>query len=117
MQGRPLDIIDESNVLEGETSCLFISRSAIFADAMEEIKYIDNIRFPIEICFHGEGARDYGGPRKEFFTLLLKEIGERMLEVNEATGKKTLIQNEEAKKEAVARHHFYYGGLFIGIVN
>lgn len=39
---------------------------------------IDNLRLPLEVNFMGEGAQDFGGPRKEFFRLILTEIKEKL---------------------------------------
>ena len=39
-----------------------------------------NLGLPVEVNFTGEAARDYGGPRKEFFRLMLIEIKENFFD-------------------------------------
>ena len=81
MRGRPLDISQEAVLIEGETSAIFVSRYDIFHEALDELENIDNLRFPLEVNFHGENAEDYGGPRREFFNLMLKSIEEKLVSV------------------------------------
>lgn len=78
MRGRPWQ---EPVLIEGETSAIFVSRYDIFHEALDEQKNIDNMRFPLEVNFHGENAEDYGEPRREFFDLMLKSIEEKLVSV------------------------------------
>ena len=70
--GRQLDIVDPSTELKGKTNFIIIDRDHVFQDALREVALIDNLRLPLEVNFMGEGAQDSGGPRKEFFRLVLK---------------------------------------------
>ena len=55
---------------------------------------MENIRYPLEENFHGENAEDLGGPRKEFFNILLEEIRRRL--VKEENGNIQLAVDSEA---------------------
>ena len=78
--GRKLDITDDLEPIDetGDVIPLFISRSYLLTDAMSEfLSLTDNgsdLRMPLSITFYGELAVDYGGPRKEFLQLCLREI-------------------------------------------
>lgn len=78
--GRQLDVVDPSTELKGKTNFLVVDRDNLFQDALAEISLIDNLRLPLEVHFMGEGAQDFGGPRKEFFRLVLKEIKEKLFD-------------------------------------
>ena len=78
--GRQLDIVDPSTELKGKTNFIIIDRDHLFQDALAEVALIDNLRLPLEVHFMGEGAQDFGGPRKEFFRLVLKEIKEQLFD-------------------------------------
>lgn len=78
--GRKLDIVDPSTELEGKTNFIVVDRDKLYQDAFAEISLIDNLRLPLEVNFMGEGAQDFGGPRKEFFRLILTEIKEKMFD-------------------------------------
>ena len=71
LQGRQLDADVDFGCDHGETSNIFISRSAVLATAIEEIVNLENIRFPIDVQFYGETAVDTGGPRRDFFRYLM----------------------------------------------
>ena len=78
--GRQLDVVDPSTELKGKTNFLVVERDNLFQDALAEISLIDNLRLPLEVNFMEEGAQDFGGPRKEFFRLVLKEIKEKLFD-------------------------------------
>ena len=84
---------------------LFISLRSAFTDGLAAIRHAENIRCPLEVNFHGENAEDLGGPRREFLGAVIKDISEHPLDQD---GK--LI----SKPEALARHQYFYAGLFIG---
>ena len=96
--------------MDGETTTLFISRLNLFADAIQEMKSENelNLRFPLDINFHAENAEDLGGPMKEFFNLILREIREHLL--TDTDGKITMKE----KYAAVAHRKHFYAGIFIG---
>ncbi|XP_071149970.1 uncharacterized protein [Mytilus edulis] len=75
--GRDLDIQDESSIIEGETNFILVDRSDILQSAFEDIEAITDLRLTLEVQFLGEIAVDLGGPRKEFFALILREIKEK----------------------------------------
>ncbi|XP_070575403.1 uncharacterized protein [Ptychodera flava] len=78
--GRKLDIEDSAVLVEGETNFIMVDRSNILRTAIDEICLIDNPRLTLEVEFYGEEARDLGGPRKEFFTEVLREIHDKYFE-------------------------------------
>ena len=82
MRGRPLDPVDESAYIAGQTTEIFVSRMSLYDDAMEEILFegsapVDRST-PLEVTFTGEHAPDFGGPRKEFFPNMLRLIKEKL---------------------------------------
>lgn len=74
--GRDLDINEESRTtsLSGETNFILVDRHNIVKTAFEEISSIADMRKCLEVQFYGETAEDYGGPRKEFFAIVLQQI-------------------------------------------
>ena len=40
----------------------------------EEFETISNTRLTLEVKFYGEGAEDYGGPRKEFLSMSVNAL-------------------------------------------
>ena len=78
--GRQLDVVDPSTELKGKTNFVIVDRDNVFQDALAEVSLIDNLRLPLEVNFMGEGAQDFGEPRKEFFRLVLKEIKEKLFD-------------------------------------
>lgn len=69
-----------TSAFTGETSCIIVDRDDLFDTGLDEIKNIKNFRLPLEVDFVGETARDYGGPRKEFFRLMMIDIKERLFD-------------------------------------
>ena len=72
--GRPLDVTDPSQALEGETNFILVNRQDVFQSAKEEFEVVKNPRLTLEVCFYGEGAVDAGGPRRDIFRLCLQQI-------------------------------------------
>jgi len=52
--GIKLDIVDDSEVLEGGTSFILVNRDRLLPSAMEEIDTIPNLRLCLEVQFFGE---------------------------------------------------------------
>ena len=75
--GRPLEIESLDSTIEGATNQIMINRYDVFKSAEEELTGNNDLRKILEVSFYGETARDYGGPRKKFFTLWLQEIKEK----------------------------------------
>jgi len=74
VSGRPLDVQDVSESLEGETNFILINRQDVLKSAMDEVQFLKDPRLTLSVGFYGECAEDYGGPRKEFFRLCLRDI-------------------------------------------
>lgn len=75
MTGRKLDLTSSSEVLEGETLSIFVSRDRLLETAFDELLSEEcNYRLPLDVTFYGEDAVDVGGPRKEFLQLSLQQI-------------------------------------------
>lgn len=51
-------------------------RFDILKSAFDELEDIQDLRLTLQVCFYGELASDYGGPRREFFRLTLQKIKE-----------------------------------------
>ena len=59
MRRRVLDIQDKNILKEGKTSEIFISRSSLFSDAIDELMNGDmDVSLPLEVSFNGEMAED-----------------------------------------------------------
>ncbi|XP_052097297.1 uncharacterized protein LOC127732257 [Mytilus californianus] len=74
--GRPLEISNISEELTGQTTFISVDRENIIETGFEEIESlgVSELRNTLEVSFYGEMAVDAGGPRKEFFRLMLQEI-------------------------------------------
>ncbi|KAL3843283.1 hypothetical protein ACJMK2_021225 [Sinanodonta woodiana] len=72
--GRKLELENEESTIEGETSFIIVDRNNLTETALDEIRGIVNLRLTLEVQFYGETAVDYGGPRKEFFSMVLRDI-------------------------------------------
>lgn len=105
--GRQLDITDESQESLGKTSEVFVGRSSLFQDALSEMIQLDNIRYPIKVGFYDEEVEDLGGPRRELFANLMREIQQMM--INEDT--KEIVK----KSNYIAEKYYYAAGLAIGM--
>ena len=73
---RQLDVTDPSQEMTGETNFIIVDRDNLLKTAFDEMSSITNFRLPLEVKFSGEEAEDHGGPRKEFFRLILILIKE-----------------------------------------
>lgn len=51
-----------------------VDRHNILKTAVDEIQSLEDLRPCLEVQFYGESAVDLGGPRKEFFALVLREV-------------------------------------------
>ena len=107
-----LDLQNDSELCEGKTTEIFVSRYRLFDDAMEEILRDDppaiDFSVPLEVIFTGEGAQDYGGPRREFLGMVMREIRDKLFKEE---GEGYVIFE---KKEALDRKQCYGAGLFFG---
>jgi len=105
LQGRELDVAETTEVPTGETSAVFVGRFNLYEDAVSEIAALENLRLPLDITFYGEEGEDFGGPRKEFFRLIIENIRERLFDTDGQ-----LIT--DATK--VARREYYASGILLG---
>ncbi|XP_060587126.1 uncharacterized protein LOC132742678 [Ruditapes philippinarum] len=80
--GRKLDIEEEDLLtsITGATNYIVVDRFNILSTGMQEIRDIQNLRLTLEVQFYGETAEDLGGPRKEFFDLILQEIQKKFFD-------------------------------------
>ena len=116
IRGRPLDIRDPTQITEGATTEVFVSRLNIYADGMDEIVggTCHDYSLPLEITFIGECARDLGGPRKEFLSSMLRQIQEKLF-VESVTESGTFVLHGNIVAE---REMYYLGaGIFFGKLN
>ena len=79
MRGRALDIKDPTQVPEGETVEIFVSRLNLYEDALDQLRgeISHDPSLPLEVAFNGECAQDLGGPRKEFLGAMVRAVKER----------------------------------------
>ncbi|KAK3593468.1 hypothetical protein CHS0354_036992 [Potamilus streckersoni] len=75
--GRPLEVEDIAVCAEGDTNFILVDIINVLSTGMDEISAITNLTKTLEVQFYNEVAADYGGPRKEFFRLILREIKEK----------------------------------------
>ena len=91
LRGRPLDIRDESELIEGQTTKIFVSRWNVYEDGMDELLSgsSPDYSLPLEVTFTGECAQDMGGPQKEFLGAIMREVKFKLL--TEKDGEATFI--------------------------
>ena len=73
-RGRPLDIVDEYTVLEGETNFITVDGENILQTTFEELKEIEDPAVTFEVDFYSERAQDSGGPRREWLRLCNRKV-------------------------------------------
>jgi hypothetical protein len=102
LRGRSLDISDESVVLEGETTEIFVSRLNVYEDGMDELLSDTNHDYslPLDVTFTGELALDMGGPRKEFLAAMMRQIQEKLFMQNDGENTFVLHENETAENKS-----------------
>ena len=112
MRGRSLDIMDESVVLEGETSEIFVSRFNVYDDGMDELlnKTDHDYSLPLDVTFNGEMAQDLGGPHKEFLAAMVRQIKDKLFVKDDRDATFILHQNELAENKS----QYLGAGLIFG---
>ncbi|XP_077868632.1 uncharacterized protein LOC144359258, partial [Saccoglossus kowalevskii] len=92
MLGRSLEIQTMDQCDEEDTSIICVDRVSLKETGMSEISQLDinELRTTLEVEFYGEKAKDYGGPRKEFFAIILREIKETYFD----NGKKMYMSSD-----------------------
>ena len=112
LRGRPLDILDESGLLEGETTEIFVSCFNVYTDGMDELlnKPDHDYSLPLDVTFNGEMAEDLGGPRKEFLSSMVRQIKDKLFVKNDPDGTFVLHQYEIAEN----RSHYFGARIIFG---
>ncbi|KAL5019444.1 hypothetical protein ScPMuIL_002336 [Solemya velum] len=77
--GRPLEIADVTQSVEGDTNFILVDRDHVLTTGFDKLHPVSNAdhRKTLEVQFYNETAVDLGGPRKEFFVLILRAIKEK----------------------------------------
>lgn len=77
--GRALEVEDNATTISGETNYITVDRNNLLETGFEEISSVskEDITKTLEVQFYNEQAAYYGGPRKEFFRLVLLDIKEK----------------------------------------
>ena len=70
------DVLEALQPLPGDSPTrLTVSRSSIFADSVSHFKQRNfDFKKTLKVRFEGEPAIDGGGPKREFFTIILREL-------------------------------------------
>ena len=115
MRGRPLDLTDPNQTIEGETTEIFVSRMNIFRDGMDELLGGTECdpSLPLEITFTGECAQDLGGPRKEFLGAMIRNIKDKLFVANQEDPTFNL-HNDIVSENS---RHYYGAGLIFGKIS
>ncbi|XP_052242055.1 uncharacterized protein LOC127852211 [Dreissena polymorpha] len=92
VKGRPLEITDINEPLSGDTNFIIVDRVNILQTSFEELsdKTTEELGKTLEVQFYTEAAEDYGGPRKEFFRIILRAIKEKYFD----SGLRELLQDD-----------------------
>ncbi|XP_052281203.1 uncharacterized protein LOC127878711 [Dreissena polymorpha] len=93
VKGRPLEITDINEPLSGNTNFIIVDRVNILQTSFEELsdKTTEELGKTLEVQFYTEAAEDYGGPRKEFFRIILRAIKEKYFD----SGLRELLQDDD----------------------
>lgn len=112
--GRKLDLVSESEALDGDTTSIFVSRFDVLKSGFEELlEPTMNVRLPLDVTFYGEEAADVGGPRKEFFSLLMKEMVKEEWRLFKKEGELYSLTDDNTNLE---RKWYYAAGLTCGML-
>lgn len=94
---------------------LTVNRLDIVATALRGLQVnISNLRKPLRVAFEGEEAVDEGGPRKEFFQLLCKELLSPDHGMFESTSTNCLWFSSDQKNN-FNRREYWLVGMVIGL--
>ncbi|KAK3741250.1 hypothetical protein QZH41_007449 [Actinostola sp. cb2023] len=97
VNGRALEVIDPSVVMEGETNFIAVDRDNIIETTFDEIKGIKDPSITFKVQFYGENAVDSGGPRKEWIRLFNQDTKQKYF--------------DHGLKEHLAEDYFYIGQM------
>ncbi|XP_062578641.1 uncharacterized protein LOC134240569 [Saccostrea cucullata] len=100
--------IVRGEIIEGDTSSIFVGRNNLWEDTNSEVKLLSNIRFPLEVNFYGEQSEDLGGPRKEFLRLVLAYLKSSILE----PGVPVKLRRNGA---LIENQSYYSAGVIVGL--
>ena len=111
MEGRPLDLSSSADDIEGATWPIFVSRLNVFEGGLAELM-TEGASFciPLEVTWYGERAQDYGGPRKEFLTMMCRSIRENLFVHSSEDGGYVLIKRAFHE----TRNHYFGAGIALG---
>ena len=85
---REKAFVKQMRPIPGAPKRLTISRASVFEDSVALFKQRDfDFTVPIKITFDGEPAIDGGGPVREFYTILIRELLSPSLTVRLFEGK------------------------------
>ena len=92
--------------------CITIRRSNVFDDALKAFNTpgsaIHLEEKPLKVVFSGEPAIDYGGPMREFFTLLLRSIASNGSLLDGYENRRVLRHNTTAFKVSTYMYFVKY---------
>ena len=74
VQGRPLDVIDDTTEHVGDTNFMAVDRENVLETTFDELRSVEDPRITFQVEFYGEQAEDIGGPRKEWIKLFNQQI-------------------------------------------
>ncbi|KAH3887066.1 hypothetical protein DPMN_011079 [Dreissena polymorpha] len=80
------------NHFQRETNFIIVDRVNILQTSFEELsdKTTEELGKTLEVQFYTEAAEDYGGPRKEFFRIILRATKEKLFD----SGLRELLQDD-----------------------
>ncbi|XP_066921335.1 uncharacterized protein [Clytia hemisphaerica] len=96
--GRSLEVRDVSVAEEGPVNFIMVDRANLLVTGFDEISQLDFKFMCLRVQFYCERAEDSGGPRKDFFNQMVREIKEEFFD-----------------KEALPINKYYNAGTVMGL--
>uniref|UniRef100_A0A7M5XPC8 HECT domain-containing protein n=2 Tax=Clytia hemisphaerica TaxID=252671 RepID=A0A7M5XPC8_9CNID len=78
--GRSLEVRDVSVAEEGPVNFIMVDRANLLVTGFDEISQLDFKFMCLRVQFYCERAEDSGGPRKDFFNQMVREIKEEFFD-------------------------------------
>ena len=97
LQGRDLDVTDQSSEVSRDTNYITEDRDNILEKTFSDLEDVKDPRITFEVQLYGEQAEDKGGPRQEWIMLCNQKI--------------QLKYFEHCLKEHLASDYFYIGQM------
>ncbi|XP_050416057.1 uncharacterized protein LOC126829925 [Patella vulgata] len=114
IRGKKMDVLEEDYDSKENTAFeIFISRDDIFNDMLSEFSRNVDISYLLDVTFIGEEASDMGGPRREFLTLALQAIKERLIKDGYLVSEKDI--GHEAYLTLLHKKAFEIAGIVVGL--